>query len=175
MSLDNVAIFDHDLIEISKKTLRIDEVLQSQYMIDERLIKVVVEGQGAVPALSFGDVAKNLDKCIKVEGIEKLNRRVYRSCLNLQKIFGHDGPVTCHLFIAPQGSLSFPEHTDPDDVIVHVVEGEKTMSVWDESYELRAGSSLFIPHNTPHQAFNHKASIMLSFGLERFLIEKLDL
>ena len=75
--------------------------------------------------------------------------------------------------MAPAGGYTFKPHTDPDDVLIYVVEGEKGMVVETTVYDLKAGDSLFIPANTPHYAVNNKASIMISLGLEKWMVDKL--
>ena len=91
----------------------------------------------------------------------------------MQYVYKHDGPVTCHAFRAYENSASFNTHTDPDDVYIHVVWGEKTLQILDEVNTFTSGESVFITSNTPHKAINKKESLILSFGLEKFLVNKL--
>ena len=81
--------------------------------------------------------------------------------------------MTCHAFRAFKNSKSFPEHTDPDDVFVEVLHGTLNLILKGKSILLSKGETIFIPSNTKHQAINDKESLILSFGLEKFLIDKI--
>ena len=107
--------------------------------------------------------------CIKLEGLEKYNESIFNYC----KSFSHNGPVTCHAFRAFKNSKSFPEHTDPDDVFIEVIYGSLNLILDGKSIKLNTGETIFIPANTKHHAINNDESLILSFGLEKFLIDKL--
>lgn len=158
---------------ITESTLEVDDILSSPYPYEQQLVKILT-GDIAIDAQSPSDVLEHSDKVIKIEGYEKLNRTLFRVCQSLAKEFRHDGPVTCHLFVSPAGGKSFPWHTDPDHVILYMVEGYKTMEVEGQgSIVMQPGSSIYIPQGTHHRAINIRSSKMLSFGLERFITEKL--
>ena len=70
---------------------------------------------------------------------------------------------TCFQFW--KDSPSFPEHTDPVDVIIEVQEGEKFIEIDGKMRNLVKGESISIPANTPHRALNEKEGLMLSYGL----------
>jgi quercetin dioxygenase-like cupin family protein len=57
-------------------------------------------------------------------------------------------------------------------VFLAVVEGTKNLIVDSKWHTLEAGENLFIPANTPHEAINQDDSLMLSFGLESYLIDR---
>ena len=158
---------------ITKEDLHLDDVLYNPYFYEQELVKVIVSPTHCIAAGSVGEMAEHVDRTVKIEGMEKLSWYLHRRCEQLAAMRNHDGPVTCHLFLARNLSDSFPEHTDPDDVVIYVVEGEKTMLVEGEEIVLRPGEALYMPHGTRHQAINRQASIMLSFGLERYLLEKI--
>lgn len=122
----------------------------------------------ALPLLNFEEAVKyKQEGCsIKVEGMEKLFPDICAKGQHYASLYKHNGPVTCFLFISPAGSSSFPMHTDPYDVIIHVCEGVKHMIVNNESIEIAAGSFVHIPANVPHVALNTHNSIILSIGLE---------
>ena len=46
------------------------------------------------------------------------------------------------------------------------------MTVEGRDVYINIGEHIYIPHGTKHQALNTSGSIMMSFGLERFSIEK---
>ncbi|MNZ96339.1 Cupin domain protein [compost metagenome] len=158
---------------ITESTLEVDDILSSPYPYEQQLVKILT-GDIVIDAMSASDVLEHSDKVIKIEGYEKLNRTLFEVCKRLAKEYRHDGPVTCHLFISPAGGKSFPWHSDPDHVVLYVVEGCKDMAIEnDQVYELLPGQALYIPQGTEHKTLNVKASKMLSFGLERFINEKL--
>jgi mannose-6-phosphate isomerase-like protein (cupin superfamily) len=153
----------------------LDAILSSLYAYEQEMIKIITgeEGRMAFAARSGMEVACNQDKAIKIEAIEKLNHELQTLCDQVAMEFDHHGPVTCHLFVSPADSKSFPMHKDPDDVLLLVIEGEKTMKVNSGLVELVTGDYLFLPAGTPHCAINKSASKMLSIGLEKFIIDKL--
>ena len=104
--------------------------------------------------------------------MEKYNSEIHNYCRHLVDIRKHNGPVTCHAFRAYPNSASFNLHTDPDDVFLYVTQGVKTIQLEDRYIVLGVGESLLIPANTPHRALNEDASLMLSFGLEKFMCDK---
>jgi mannose-6-phosphate isomerase-like protein (cupin superfamily) len=110
---------------------------------------------------------------IKVEGMEKYSKEFFYRCKHYAEKYNHQGPVTCHLFMARAGDPSFPMHTDPDDVIILCCEGKKVMKLKDETVIINSGEELHIPYDTPHQALNECEALTLSFGLERYITEKL--
>lgn len=188
-----------DLPVIGKDQLHIDEVLFSTYAYEQKSVLIVGAAQsrpaeGAAEAL---DAIYDTGDTVKVQDYEKLSAFMHDFCSQLpgrlKRLTQHFGPVSCHLFLAQQFSPSFGIHADPDDVLIYVVEGVKTICTYGhsselhkrpgtqlvelpclrEEYTLSAGQALFVPHGTLHQAINNEASVMLSFGLERFTLEKL--
>lgn len=158
---------------ITESTLEVDDILSSPYPYEQQLVKILT-GDIAIDAMSAMDVLEHSDKVIKIEGMEKLNRTLYTVCKRLAEEYRHDGPVTCHLFISPAGGKSFPWHKDLDHVVLYVVEGTKNMAVENDCvHTLQPGQALYIPQGTYHKAMNIQSSKMLSFGLERFITEKL--
>lgn len=109
---------------------------------------------------------------VKLESMEKYSETLYNYTKELAKIYNHNGPVTCHVFWARTSDCSFPEHIDLDDVIIHCAQGAKHMMIEGKDVFLKAEEEVLIPHGTKHQAMNTSDSIILSFGLERYSIEK---
>lgn len=157
---------------ITEQLLAVDELLSSSYPYDQGLVKIVRDG-GSFDAFSLMDVLHYEDRPLKVEGIERFNLMLYNECQRLGTHFNHVGPLSCHLFRSPKGSISFPLHEDLDDVVVHMVKGRKIFESPSGDLELLEGESIFIPRGVKHRAVNVEASLMLSFGLERFIVEKL--
>ena len=87
---------------------------------------------------------------LKVEGIERL-------------VDWNEG--TIHAFRYWSGSPSFPEHTDPVEVILEVKEGSKLMEVNGQEVILEEGDIWPIFANTPHRALNEYEGLMFSYGL----------
>jgi mannose-6-phosphate isomerase-like protein (cupin superfamily) len=159
---------------ISKEDLYIDQILFSNFSYEQEFIKIITSPEICINALNVNDTVRHADKTIKIEAMERFSETLYRLCRRIADELNHDGPVTCHLFLSRINSDSFPSHTDPDDVLLYVVDGEKTIILSNETVTLTPGQALFMPYGTVHQAINRKDSIMLSFGLERYTLEKLE-
>lgn len=153
--------------------LHIDDLLSSHYPYEQGQVWVIHPSGFPTQALNAMDVIKCEDCTVKIEGYEKLSRRLFDAVHSVAQTLNHCGPVTCHLFRAPKGAASFPAHTDPDDVVIHVVSGTKTIELEGRTVTLGAGDTLYLPRGTTHRAVNHDASLMLSIGLELFTVEKL--
>jgi mannose-6-phosphate isomerase-like protein (cupin superfamily) len=151
-----------------------DEFAFSNYALEEKLVNIIDE-QGRQILIESVSQFLSYNRCtVKIQSMEKYNRAIYQKCLDLKEEFNHDGPVTCHAFRAYPDSVSFGIHTDPDDVYLLVTEGVKTIEANGRYIQLKSGDNLYIPANVPHQAHNTHSSLMLSFGLEKFMIDKVD-
>lgn len=160
--------------EITPQDLSVEDLLASPFIYEQQLIKFLLTPRICVTSANMNTTLEYLqNKVLKIEGLEKLSSKLHSVCAMIAQAFDHNGPVTCHLFQSPENALSFPIHTDPDDVYLYVVSGTKTMIVDGIECVIEKGERLFIPKNTPHQAINNHPSQMLSFGLERFLQDKL--
>jgi len=159
------------LNDITLDDLHLDELLFSPYPYEQQLVKNITLDGRQVTTASASDALTILENggAIKIEGMEKISKKVFDAL----KKFSHDGPITCHVFIAAQGAPSFPDHTDPDDVLIYVVDGVKTMVINHIDLPLNAGQSVMIKAGTIHRAINHRASVMMSIGFEKFIVEKL--
>lgn len=146
--------------------------LHNPLFYEQKLVSAInIKGE-QIPLNSFSFLYSEEPKTIKIEGMERYSRAIWERCQEYAKRYGHNGPVTCHAFIAQQDSPSFGEHTDPDDVIIYCCEGRKTLTVDGKYIVLEVGDEVFIPASTKHQALNEYAALTLSFGLEKFLTEK---
>lgn len=163
---------DFQFNAITEESLLVDDVLALPLAYEQGLVKYI-HSAVSWPANTPWDAVKHSKKAFKIEGYEKLNLNLFDECRYLAEHFKHHGPVTCHLFRSPKASESFPTHTDPDDVVLYMVSGSKVIEGSQGEVLLEAGDILYIPAGTPHRAINTADSIMLSFGLERFLVEKL--
>lgn len=157
---------------VTEDSLYLDEVLASPPFYELGLVKYVFHGQSH-DAYSPMDYLSNSENVFKIEGYERFSAKLFVECKSLAKHFSHNGPVTCHVFKSPQGAKSFPKHSDPADVILYMVKGQKEFQHDGGVLTLHEGEILFIPAGTTHRAINTEASVMLSFGLERFLVEHL--
>lgn len=157
---------------IDEDLLMIDQVLAGTHFYEQGLVKVI-KNDGSHEVYGPLDYIEQADHPIKIEGYERLNATMYRESRCLAAWFKHYGYVSCHLFLSPMDSKSFSMHTDPDDVVVHMVKGRKLFESPEGMLELQAGESILIPRNQLHRAINVEDSIMLSFGLELFLEKKL--
>jgi mannose-6-phosphate isomerase-like protein (cupin superfamily) len=109
---------------------------------------------------------------VKIESMEKYSHSFFNKAKKYAKLYNHYGPITCHLFWARENDYSFSEHEDLDDVIIHCAQGIKHMIIEGIDSYIEAGQHILIPAGVKHRALNTTGSIMLSFGLERFSIEK---
>lgn len=154
--------------------LRLIELSYKKMMYEQGLMFYIDEEGRQHQAGSPSDLISRKNISIKIEGMERFNLQFYKKGIELAKKYNHSGPVTCHLFYADKNSPSFGVHTDPDDVIILCLEGIKTMVIDNQYVEINQGEEVYIPHGTPHQALNDYKSLTLSYGLERFLEDKID-
>ena len=146
----------------------------SDYAIEEKIVNVIDGERRQVLIESVSELLSYTNYTIKVQSMEKYNQTIYAFCNRLRESYNHLGPVTCHAFRSFENSLSFNLHTDPDNVFLYICEGTKIMTVMHDDIELNARDTLYIPANTPHKANNKHPSLMLSFGLEKFMCDKAD-
>lgn len=141
----------------------------------QRLVSIIDEEgrQHYVDDFSHLMSLRGSKNSIKLEGMEKYSEEFFLKCKHYADKYNHIGPVTCHLFMARAGDPSFPMHTDPDDVIIFCCEGKKSMKMIDRDLIIEENEELYLPANTPHQALNEYDALTLSFGLERYLKDKL--
>jgi mannose-6-phosphate isomerase-like protein (cupin superfamily) len=149
------------------------QFLHNPLAYSQKLVSIINKKGEQIPLLSFSDLYADQEATVKIEGMEKFNQVLYDKCEEYKRKYNHNGPVTCHLFLARSNSPSFGVHTDPDDVIIYCVEGRKTLTVNNEYITLGEGEEVFIPANTPHAVQNDFSAMTLSFGLEKFLSEKM--
>lgn len=160
----------YDLIDVELEHLHLDDVLFSPYPYEQQMVKYIdVQGRQITPLDGLDMMVVREHGTIKIEGMEKISRHVWDQLKRLC----HDGPTTCHVFVSNANSPSFPDHTDPDDVVLFVVDGEKNIIINGKEHVLGKGQSVNIPAGTVHRAINRKASVMLSIGFEKFITEKL--
>lgn len=152
-----------------------ENFIHSDLVYEQKIISVIDEQGRQIFLDSVGDLYKYNSCTIKLEQMEKYSEDLYNHCAELAIKFNHLGPVTCHIFRAFKNSKSFGLHTDPDSVVLHCVYGQKNMFVNDIEHVLMPGDVLSIKANTPHEAINKEESLMLSFGLEDFYVNKVKL
>lgn len=147
--------------------------IERPLVYEQKLISIIDHLSRQIYLNDLGQFHSNYGKTIKVEGMEKYNPIIFQKTLDFSKKFSHYGPVTCHVFRSFEDSKSFLRHTDPDDVIIEVLHGEFDLHLDSEVISLKSGDNFFISANTPHWAIHKKSCLFLSFGLEKFLIDKL--
>jgi quercetin dioxygenase-like cupin family protein len=151
-----------------------ENFIQNEIVYQQNIISIIDDLGRQIYLSNLGQLHSNYGKTIKVESMEKYNDKIFNKGKELTVFYKHDGPVTCHAFQSFKNSKSFGLHTDPDDVIIYCVFGEKKLIVNGMQHILLPKDSVYIPANTPHQAINEHESLTLSFGLEKFYIEKLN-
>lgn len=151
-----------------------ENFIHSALIYEQKIISVIDENGRQIFVDNLSDLYKYTSCTIKVEQMEKYNNLIFNYCNYLSKKYDHQGPTTCHAFRAFRQSKSFGLHTDPDDVIIHCVFGQKIIFLDGIQHILLPNNFLFIPANTPHEAVNEEESLILSFGLEKFYKEKMN-
>jgi mannose-6-phosphate isomerase-like protein (cupin superfamily) len=169
---------------ITRQDLHLDQVFYEPYFYEQFLVMRIWERlhdgeilQSSVNShgewRALGDYVP--PQTFKIEGMERINKKVWK-ILN-EIVNGKNpedlSPVSCHVFMAEQGSPSFPDHTDPDDVMIYVIEGQKKIIAEGVEYILNPGEYIWLPHGTVHRAVNDKESVMLSIGFDRYHMEKI--
>jgi mannose-6-phosphate isomerase-like protein (cupin superfamily) len=152
------------------------EYVSKSYPYEQKDISVIDEEGRQIILDDFSHLMKMTSKpyTIKIESMEKYSPEFWQVAKNIASDYNHQGPVTCHLFwVRTPEAHSFPEHVDLDDVVLFCLRGTKHMTVEGSEVVINAGEELYIPKGTKHQALNKSDSIMLSFGLERFSVEKI--
>lgn len=81
-----------------------------------------------------------------------------------EKVF-YPSDRTAHLFYNPKNGPSFDEHTDPVDVIIHCLDGCKTIEVEGVEHQLKPEEEILIPAGTKHKAINREKALMISYGI----------
>jgi mannose-6-phosphate isomerase-like protein (cupin superfamily) len=140
---------------------------------EEKIINVIDDCGRQITLDNFCQLKKYENKTIKIEGMEKFSKEIWDTCNHYASKYKHYGPVTCHVFRSFKDSISFPIHTDPCDILLYVIYGEKNIIIDGEETVIKSKESFYIPKNTPHYALNKKESIMLSFGLEDFFVNRI--
>jgi mannose-6-phosphate isomerase-like protein (cupin superfamily) len=144
----------------------------SNYALEQKIVSVIDYHGRQIQIESVSQFLSYEGCTIKLEGMEKYNSQIYNYCKYLVEMKQHNGPVTCHAFRAYPDSASFDMHTDPDDVYLYVAQGIKTIQLQSRHVQITKDEVLYIPANTPHRALNTHSSLMLSFGLEKFMCDK---
>ncbi len=104
---------------------------------------------------------------IIVKNLDSFNESIRTRAATLGK------EVDVHMYLVPpNGSDSFPYHTDDRDVVVHMVFGEKTFYLKDSKgveskHELKVGDELSIKKEVLHKAVPRGGSCLLSFGIHQ--------
>ena len=153
--------------------VELDKLMSNPYIYQQNLVKYVKAGGSHDVGSMENYLGLVNDHVVKVEGLERYSKEMASFCEGIGRCLDHTGYITCHLFISTQGSVSFPEHTDPMEVILYMVDGKKEMFINGQSNIMRKGSVLNILPHEKHRAENIESSIMLSFGLERYTEEML--
>lgn len=146
-----------------------ENFIQNDIVYQQRLLYYIDELGRQIPIETLGQLHSLYGKTIKMEGAEKLNKKIFNFCNS----FNYSGPVSCHIFRSFPNSHSFKKHSDPDDVLLYMAHGSKDLIIYDTRVTIEEGKRFFINSNTLHEALNTSDSLMLSIGFEKFLIDKI--
>jgi mannose-6-phosphate isomerase-like protein (cupin superfamily) len=151
-----------------------ENFIHKDLVYEQKIISIINNDEQQICVNSLKELYDFMPCTIKLEQMEKYNEKIFNYCQFLAKKYCHQGPITCHIFKSLKDSKSFGLHTDPDDVIIFCVDGIKNIIVDNIKHKLKPQDFLFIPANTPHKVINEEDSLVLSFGLEKFYIEKIN-
>lgn len=151
----------------------IDSLLYNPLLMEEECVRVVSGGLNKLVS-TIGSLLEHVNDPKVVVNLERYSKESYAYINDVARSVGHDGPVTLHLYITPSGGVSFPSHTDPDDVVVCLIEGEKRFEIDSVEFDMIIGCCYLIKRGIYHRAVSsgEGGSVMLSIGLERFLLDK---
>jgi mannose-6-phosphate isomerase-like protein (cupin superfamily) len=152
------------------------EFIHHPLAYEQRLVNIIDRSGKQTQLISASDLYSTSEPyTIKVEGMEKYSPQIYEFGNTLAEQYGLiNRPITCHAFLAKQDSPSFPVHTDPDHVFIYCCEGIKVMEICGIIHNISAGEHVHIRPYTEHRAINQHVSLILSFGIEYFLKDKIE-
>lgn len=169
--LDNMeSVFERFI----KSAPDLESLLNSDFAYEQGYVRYIDAQKRIHGANHLGDLfAHEIEPVVKFEGFEKYDIDYFMACQAIAIRLDHFGPVTCHLFKSPAEATSFPLHSDPDRVVIVMLEGQKRFRNHEEDVLLTAGDFILIPKHYPHEAINVTDNLMLAIGLESFTREKL--
>jgi len=88
----------------------------------------------------------------------------------------HDAPVSAYIVNAKPGQGP-PLHTHPYVEVAFTLEGSATITVGNETREVKAGGIVVIPANTPHRFINSGKTTLRQIGIHtspRFIQSNLE-
>lgn len=143
-------------------------------LIEEECVRVINDGKNKL-VTTPGMLIKHREDPVVIVGLERYSSDTQALLDELRTHLNHRGPVTMHLYITPVDGVSFQEHTDPDDVVICLVEGEKVFEIDGVEFNMVLGSYYLIPANVKHRAISsgNQGSVMLSMGMETYLRDKM--
>jgi len=134
----------------------------------------------SLPKISFGKSYSGTDKGIVVredEGIHLLTRRKVPITIKISKTkHGVDGISFCVEDQAPGRKMRIHKHLNNDELIF-IHKGEGTLTLDEESINVKTGDVVFVPRNTWHGLDNTgKENLLMVFqyspaGFEEYFIE----
>jgi len=134
----------------------------------------------SLPKISFGKPYSGTDKGIVVredEGIHLLTRRKVPITIKISKTkHGVDGISFCVEDQAPGRKMRIHKHLNNDELIF-IHKGEGTLTLDEESINIKTGDVVFVPRNTWHGLDNTgKENLLMVFqyspaGFEEYFIE----
>ena len=88
---------------------------------------------------------------------EQRNNKIRQLCVELTAIT--KTPISCNIYLTPADQKAFPPHTDPHDVLIVQIAGEKEWSIEERpkilhKRTMKSGDILYIPKNTPISGYH---------------------
>lgn len=165
-------------LNVSFSEAQIEGLLTSNYLVEQYMIRYFDNENKSHLAHGITELMANRHQAVIIERIHEYNLAMSVATAEVADYFEWDKPRTVFLFISPPLSNSFGIHTDVEHVYIYCVDGTKTLRVevdgTFEDFALAPGEGLFIPKGTRHEATNYDYAVSLSFGLERYLEERIE-
>lgn len=148
-------------------------MVTDQGCIDDGVVYYIVDGKDytQLPA----NLAPDTPYIVKVNGVDQWSPFTRELCDTLIRIVDPNNEVfttvTIHVFHAVGAGVSFPEHIDPTEVLLYMLEGEdnKRFTIEDKEYDFVDQPYLQLPAYVPHRGINDGSNLMLSIGFEHYL------
>jgi hypothetical protein len=123
---------------------------------------------------SASKLRHNIESSFVLSQAQRFNLNIRKACFFLSRIF--HCPTGANVYFTPKVSQTFPRHSDPHDVFILQLQGEKRWKVYPKGSKksdhpviegvLERGDLLMIPKGFEHEgATSDQTSLHVTFGL----------
>ena len=82
-------------------------IISSDIAYEQNMVYAIDENGREHLMKNFADTLANKDtNSIKIERMEAYNAEIFSYCLELEDMYEHSGPITCHLFYAEKKNIN---------------------------------------------------------------------